>query len=191
MTKSELRQQLRQRRDEFVGAMNPAIAEITFRRTPSALAAWIDEAACIAAYVPIGSEADPTTFLAHAHNQGRATALPYVENRVVPIRFLRWAPGEPLVDGPFGLRQPDRAIAEEISPDLILTPLVAFDRRLHRLGQGAGHYDRAFARWPEARRAGIAWSVQEVDFVPDDQWDVPMDAVLTEREWIERPRDDD
>jgi 5-formyltetrahydrofolate cyclo-ligase len=71
-----------------------------------------------------------------------------------------------------------------VAPDLILTPLVAFDRSLARLGQGAGHYDRAFARYPLARRIGVAFSVQEVERLPTDAWDVPLHAIVTEREWI-------
>ena len=85
--------------------------------------------------------------------------------------------------GAFGLLQP-RSDAEEVSPDLILAPLVGFDRALRRIGQGAGFYDRAFARLPDARRIGLAWSVQEVDALPTDPWDVPLHAVATEREWI-------
>lgn len=189
MIKSELRAALRRQRDSFVAGLDPAVAAIVFRAPPGPLRAWIDQAQVIAGYVPIGSEADPAAILDHAAAQGRVTALPFVESRTVPIRFLRWTPGDSLVDGPFGLRQPERA-APEVEPDLILTPLVGFDRRLHRIGQGAAHYDRAFARWPDARRVGVAWSAQEVDFVPDDPWDVPLDAVLTEREWIVRDRED-
>jgi 5-formyltetrahydrofolate cyclo-ligase len=190
MSKSDLRREIRERRDDFAATLDPAVAAIAFRIAPTPLKQWIDDARCVAGYISIQSEADPAAFIAHAAEAGRVTALPYVESRVVPIRFLRWTPGDPLVAGPFGLMQPDRATADEVEPDLILTPLVGFDRRLHRLGQGAGHYDRAFARWPDARRVGIAWSVQETDFVPDDQWDVPLNAVLTEREWIERAEDD-
>jgi 5-formyltetrahydrofolate cyclo-ligase len=100
------------------------------------------------------------------------------------MRFLAWSPGEPLLPGRHGIEQPDLAAAPEVAPDLFLAPLLGFDRRLHRLGQGAGYYDRAFARYPDAIRVGIAWHVQECDFVPDDPWDVPLHAVLTEREWI-------
>ena len=79
----------------------------------------------------------------------------------------------------FNLRQPDPA-SPEVAPDVILTPLVGFDRRLNRLGQGAGHYDRAFARYEHAWRVGIAWSVQEVPAIPADIWDVPLHAIITE-----------
>jgi 5-formyltetrahydrofolate cyclo-ligase len=148
------------------------------------LQALFGSARVVAGYVAMDSEADPLALLRQAHEAGLTLALPYVERRSMPMRFLQWAPGQPLVAGPFGLSQPDRTSAAEVAPDLFLAPLLGFDRRLHRLGQGAGFYDRAFARYPDAVRVGIGWSVQEVDTVPDDPWDVPLHAVLTEREWI-------
>lgn len=189
-TKSELRREVRARRDGAVAALDAQGAALAFRVAPGPLRALIEAATCVAAYIPVGSEADPSALLALAADSGKATALPYVEGLAVPMRFLAWAPGDPLLPGPVGLSQPDLAAAAEVAPDLILAPLVAFDRRLHRLGQGAGYYDRAFARYPDALRVGIAWSAQEVDFVPDDPWDEPLDAVLTEREWIARDRGD-
>lgn len=190
MTKAALRAALRAKRDAFVAEHSGPLA-LAFRVPPAPLRSWIEKASVVSAYRPLASEADPTSLLEHAAAHGCATALPYVDHHpAVPMRFLEWTPGDALIAGPFGLEQPSLDDATEIEPDLILCPLVAFDRRLHRLGQGAGHYDRAFARWPEARRVGIAWSAQEVELVPDDPWDVPLDAVLTEREWIVRDRGD-
>ena len=88
-----------------------------------------------------------------------------------------------LSDGPFGLRQP-AAHHPPLAPHVVLTPLVGFDRRGNRLGQGAGHYDRAFAAFPAARRIGIALDVQETDQLRPDPWDVPLHAIATNREWI-------
>lgn len=182
--KAALRPVVRARRDAQVAGLDAAARALAFRVPPTPLAAWIAAADCVAGYVPIGSEADPGALLRHAAAIGRTIALPALARRGAPLRFLQWQPGAPLVDGPFGTRQPDPATAAEVTPTLILAPLLAFDRRLHRLGQGAGCYDRAFARFPDARRVGIAWSGQEVAAVPDDPWDMPLDAVLTEREWI-------
>lgn len=182
--KPKMRAELRARRDALATALDPAGRALAFRRAPTPLQTLFAASRVVAGYVAVGSEADPAALLAQAHRQGARLALPHVERRSVPMRFLNWSPGEPLVTGPYGLSQPDRARAEELSPDLFLAPLLGFDRRLHRLGQGAGFYDRAFARYPDAIRVGIGWSVQEVDMVPDDPWDVPLHAVLTEREWI-------
>ena len=132
----------------------------------------------VASYMPIGSEADPAMLAAAAAERGCRLALPYVVDRASPIRFIAWHGEEALTDGPFGLRQPESG--EEVAPDVILTPLIGFDARLNRLGQGAAHYDRAFARYPDAWRVGVAWSVQQVPAIPTDIWDVPLQAVITE-----------
>jgi 5-formyltetrahydrofolate cyclo-ligase len=99
------------------------------------------------------------------------------------MRFLAWSPDRPLIPGAYGLHQPEGA-SDEIAPTLIITPLVGFDRHGGRIGQGAGYYDRAFARLPGAVRIGLAWSVQEMPQLPLDPWDVPLHAVATEQEWI-------
>jgi 5-formyltetrahydrofolate cyclo-ligase len=183
--KTKLRAELRARRDALVTGLDAGGRKFAFRRAPTPLQALFACARVVAGYVAVGSEADPLSLLEQAHSAGLRIALPHVERMSVPMRFLEWAPGEPLLSGPYGLRQPDRASAAEVEPDLFLAPLLGFDRRLHRLGQGAGFYDRAFARFPDAVRVGIAWSVQELDAVADDPWDVPLHAVLTEREWIQ------
>ena len=139
--------------------------------------------AVVASYVPIGSEADPSPLERAALAHGCRLALPHVVDRATPLRFLAWHPEAALTPGPYGLRQP-AGHPDALTPDVVLTPLVAFDRRGNRIGQGAGHYDRAFAAFPRARRIGIAWSVQELDAIAADPWDVPLHAIATERDWI-------
>ena len=134
----------------------------------------------VASYIPVGSEADPTPLAAAALAAGATVALPHVETRNGDIRFLEWRDDDPLTTGLFGLRQP-AATARECVPDIVLTPLVAFDDALNRLGQGAGHYDRAFARTPDAWRLGVAWSAQQLLMIAADPWDMPLHAVVTER----------
>ncbi len=137
----------------------------------------------VASYRPLGSEADPAPLADAARAAGCALALPHVTTRAAPLRFLSWDPSQPLERGAFGLLQP-AADALEVSPDIILTPLVGFDDAGNRLGQGAGHYDRAFAAHPEAWRVGIAWSAQRVAALPADPWDMPLHAIATESDWI-------
>lgn len=134
----------------------------------------------VASYAPIGSEADPAAFEAAALRAGASLAWPVVIDRESPINFHVPINGAMTV-GPFGLRQPTSE-SPAVAPDIILTPLLGFDSRCNRLGQGAGHYDRAFAAWPEALRIGIAWSVQQVAELPCDPWDIPLDAIVTETE---------
>lgn len=119
---------------------------------------------------------------------GLQICLPHVTSKISPMQFLEWglddnADEESLIDGPMGLKQPH--IGNAIcSPDVIFAPLLAFDRSLTRLGQGAGHYDRALSLLDNSIVIGLAWSAQEADELPSDPWDQKMDAILTEREWI-------
>jgi 5-formyltetrahydrofolate cyclo-ligase len=182
-TKSELRAQYRQARADFVDALTDAERAIAFSAAPAPLKAHFQRGRTIAAYVPVGSEADPRSLLQQAAGAGCETALPHVTSRAAPMQFLRWSMGDALEDGPFGLKQPS-STAEPCRPDVILVPLVAFDSRLMRLGQGAGHYDRALSLLDQAYTVGIAWSVQQAPALPADPWDIPLNAILTEKAWI-------
>jgi 5-formyltetrahydrofolate cyclo-ligase len=183
ISKSELRAQYRQARADFVDALTDAERAIAFSAAPAPLKALFQRGRTVAAYVPVGSEADPHALLQQAAEAGCETALPHVTSRAAPMQFLRWSMGAALEDGPFGLRQPP-ATAEPCRPDVILVPLVAFDSRLMRLGQGAGHYDRALSLLDQAYTVGIAWSVQQAPALPADPWDIPLNAILTEKAWI-------
>jgi 5-formyltetrahydrofolate cyclo-ligase len=181
--KNDLRSIIRARRNAFVEGLSEQDKSLSFSAVPSPLKSLLSSDKSVAAYVPIGSEADPMALLRYAHDAGCKTSLPHVTSKISPMRFLLWQPDEPLEQGPFQLLQPN-AENSEVTPDIILVPLVAFDRTLARLGQGAGHYDRALSILGSAYTIGIAWSVQEVDLVPIDPWDIPLDAILTEKEWI-------
>lgn len=174
--KPALRAQLRARRDAF-GAAGARTLPV-----PPEFTARLTRGLTVASYVPVGSEADPSPLARAAVAAGCQIALPYVTVRAEPMRFLAWDTEAALAAGPFGLSQPDAAAAE-LHPDIILTPLVGFDAAFNRLGQGAGYYDRAFGRFPDAWRVGVALSVQEVESLPVEAWDVPLQALITERGW--------
>lgn len=171
--KPALRARLRTLRDAVAG-----------RPPPVPQPAFLDrlrEGLIVATHLPIRGEVDPAAYGEAARATRCRLALPFTIDRADPLRFLAWT--GPLVVGPYGLTNPP-ADAPELVPDIILTPLVGFDRRGNRLGQGAGHYDRAFAMHPHAWRVGLAWSVQEVDALTPEPWDVPLHAIATEQEWI-------
>lgn len=172
--KPALRAQLRAARDRFAAEASVALV------APDAFVERLTPGMTVATYFPIGSEADPSHLAAAAAELGCRIALPFVVDRSAPIRFLAWDDGDALVPGPYNLLQPDAA-SEEVAPDVILTPLLGFDACFNRLGQGAAHYDRAFARYESAWRVGVAWSVQELAAIPADIWDVPLHAVITEK----------
>lgn len=144
----------------------------------------IGDAHVIAGYIALGDEADPAPLLEALAAEGREIALPIVISRQHLLKFVKWQPGDALVPGQLGVLQPSPD-APELVPELFITPLTGFTRMMGRIGQGAAHYDRAFAAYPKARRIGFAWSVQEVEALPIDPWDLPLHAVATEREWIE------
>ena len=177
--KAALRAQLRRARDAFLASGPPTIA------APDELRARFGHGLTVTSYVPMGSEADPSPLARAATDAGCVLALPHVTVRSEPMRFLAWETEAALVAGPFGLSQP-AADAIELRPDIILTPLIAFDAKLDRLGQGAGYYDRAFERFADAWRIGVAWSIQQVEDLPTEPWDMPLHAVVTEQGWISR-----
>jgi 5-formyltetrahydrofolate cyclo-ligase len=172
--KSALRQRLRRDRSDY-----PRSAVYI----PDAFRERLAAGLIVASYIPIGSEADPSPLARAASDAGCIIALPHVIDRLSAMRFLAWQGDSALVAGPFGLSQP-APDAPECQPDIILTPLVGFDRTGARLGQGAGHYDRAFLSCPGAWRIGIAFACQEVASLPTDSWDVPLHAVATDQQWI-------
>lgn len=141
----------------------------------------------LASYMPTGGEADPSLLVAAARSAGYQIALPHVTTRSSPMRFLSWQSDDPLITGTFGLQQP-AVDAPVLIPDVVLTPLLAFDGALNRLGQGAGYYDRAFADLPSVLRIGVAWSIQRVSALRAYPWDMPLHGVITEQGWIDAER---
>ena len=109
------------------------------------------------------------------------------------LRFARWAPGEPLVANRHGIPEPDVDASGLLGPEamtLVLVPLVGFDANGHRLGMGGGWYDRSFAfrNAPDASPppwlVGAGFHLQQVDALAPEPWDVPLDAVCTERDTL-------
>lgn len=183
--KSELRERLRFRRRHAVAGMSPIDAAVAFRALPSPLTERCTPGTLIAGYAAIGDEAPADALLSAARAAGCRTALPWHGDRAGPMQFRLWdGTLDALEPGPFGSLQP-RGDAAAVAPDIALCPLVGFDRRGGRLGQGGGHYDRALADHPALYAVGVAWAVQEVDAVPMAAHDRRLQAILTEQEWIE------
>ncbi|MFM7027447.1 MAG: 5-formyltetrahydrofolate cyclo-ligase [Chakrabartia sp.] len=185
MTKADLRKEARARRRDFVKAKQSA-AFPTKGTGVAALEQLLAPSSCIAGYRAMHSEADPANLLQHLAHLGHKLALPWIGDDGSAMLFRRWGPSDPLELAVDQFEQP-LADAEACAPDIILLPLLGFDRAGNRLGQGAGHYDRALAHLPNALRIGLAWSVQEFAALPADAWDIPLDAILTEAEWIATP----
>jgi 5-formyltetrahydrofolate cyclo-ligase len=136
-------------------------------------------ATMVALYRPVGAEMDVGPLAARLVETGRALCLPVVTAIDVPLSFRAWNPGDPLEPDAGGIPAP-LSSARSAVPDLILTPLLAFDVEGGRLGQGGGYYDRTFAALPDAIRIGVAYAGQAVERVPMQAHDVRLDGVLTE-----------
>lgn len=178
-----LRRVLRARRAAFFASLDASERARALAGIDRNLSPLLARAGPFAGYVAHKGEADILSFLLRAFHFGHAIALPLVAHDSDRMRFTRWQPDMAMQSGLAGIPQPD-AGHPELHPAIVLAPLVGFDRAGRRIGQGGGFYDRWFARHPDALRIGIAWSVQEVADIPVDPWDIPLHAIVTEKEWI-------
>lgn len=166
------------RRDRAAASVDAAPA----RAALAALLAGTEGA--VSFYWPIRSEIDPRPVMEDLARRGRRLCLP-VTRRDAPLRFRAWAPGAEMMRDAFGVSYP--AVPEEVVPEVLVVPLLAFDRRCHRIGYGAGHYDRTLAGLPGALSIGFAYAAQEVEGeIPVEPTDVALDHIVTERETISR-----
>jgi 5-formyltetrahydrofolate cyclo-ligase len=118
---------------------------------------------------------------------GAQLALPCIASRGQPLIMRAWTFGDAMVSSQWGILQP-LPDAIEVAPDIVIVPLVAFDRAGHRIGYGAGYYDitlRALRANKKVIAIGIAFAAQEISQVPATERDERLDLVLTERETID------
>ena len=142
----------------------------------------------LAGYSPIRTEIDPTPAMAEAAAFG-PVGVPVITAEGAPLRFARWRPEMPMISGAFGAAVP--AEPEFFAPEIVIVPLLAFTRAGARLGYGGGFYDRTLEGL-RARRAtlaiGFAFAGQEVDALPLEPTDQPLDLIVTEAGVIEVAR---
>jgi 5-formyltetrahydrofolate cyclo-ligase len=140
--------------------------------------------AAVSAYWPMGDEIDPLPTLRCLHREGHPIGLPVMPGAAQPLQFRAWYPDLDLVDGGFGTRIPPES-APPIVPQILLVPMLAFDRRGYRLGYGGGFYDRTLeklrAQNPLTRAVGIVYAAQEVPEVPIDRYDQRLDMIVSEQ----------
>jgi len=143
--------------------------------------------AIVSGFMPLKSEINPIPLMRRLAGAGAQLALPAVAGRGQPLNMRAFSFGQPLVSGVWGIREPGPD-APEVFPDIVIVPLLAFDRNGHRVGYGAGYYDMTITRL-RARKpivaVGIAFAVQEISRVPAAARDAPLDLVLTEHEVID------
>jgi 5-formyltetrahydrofolate cyclo-ligase len=134
--------------------------------------------AVVSGFWPIDHEIDIRPLLISLHSRGHDIALPVTPRRGKPLTFRLWRPSDELIPERFGTM---RATGPEATPDFLLVPLLAFDPRGHRLGYGAGYYDRTIEALPDAFTLGCAYAIQQVPEVPAGPHDKPLGAVATEQ----------
>ena len=182
--KSNLRRAMSAQRDALPPDVRSAAAEaIAARPFPFAVPAGTT----VSGFMPMQSEINPLPLMKKLAVAGVQLALPVTGLRGQPLVMRAWTWGEPLASGVWGIREP-RPEARPLDPDVLLVPLLAFDRAGARLGYGGGYYDLTLARLRSHKpviAVGFAYAIQEVDHVPTTARDAMLDLVLTEREVID------
>jgi 5-formyltetrahydrofolate cyclo-ligase len=182
--KAELRTTAQTHRDALPADARKAAAEAIAARnfplniTPSTI---------VSGFMPLKSEINPLPLLQKLAEAGARLALPAVAERGSPLIMRAWEFGAPLDRGHWGIREP-KPDAPEVEPDILLVPLLAFDRAGYRLGYGAGYYDMTIHRLRALKpviAVGIAFAAQEVPKIPTTPRDERLDLVLTERDVID------
>ena len=183
----DLRNAMKQKRRSLsaaeVAVASAAIVDKTRRLS------CLQRANAIAIYLPAFGEVDCSGLIDALLARGKRVLAPILrKNRLV---FAPFDYGTEFTANGFGIMEPvyqERALLTARQLDVVITPLVAFDARLNRLGMGGGYYDRTFAFrkrlgvWRRPLLIGVAYSFQRVDKLQANAWDVPLDVVITEKE---------
>ncbi len=183
--KHALRQEMRTKRQDFVNALPDSVRALVFRVPPPPVQHLMKQADCTGIYIAKSYEAPTHHYIQFMHENGLPVAVPYFADNDSQMEFRQHDNEDPLEAGPFHIMQPAGS-ACVVTPDLLIMPLLAYNARMERLGQGGGHYDRYLAQNPDTKTIGLAWSVQEHDNIPVEAHDVALDMVTTQTSIIER-----
>jgi len=143
----------------------------------------------IACYFAVRGEVSCEPIIAEAWRRGRNVFLPVLADRA--LMFARYRHDSPLRENRFGIPEPIYKESELVQPsglDVVICPLIAFDKDCNRLGMGAGYYDRSFRflaharNWKRPRLIGAAYEFQKVPEVKARSWDIPMQNIVTEKQ---------
>lgn len=135
----------------------------------------------VAGYFPIKGEIDVLPLLEVLHDHGHTCALPVIPKEGHVMHFRRWHPGMRLALDKFGIGEPPIS-AHEVVPDVMLVPLLAFDKSNHRIGYGGGYYDATIAHFrqqnPVLHTIGCAYQWQKLAALPVTEHDTPLDKII-------------
>ena len=186
----ELRQALAERRQALSPPQRMTAAQ-GLRRSLEQLPEYHTDAR-VAGYWAVGGELPLNLAIPPLAERGQQFLLPVI-GASGELRFTPWQAGDTVEPNRYGIPEPvsPREWFAPFQLDLVLVPLLAFDRRGRRLGYGGGYYDRSFAflkdqvRPTEPLLVGIAYDFQELEAIQPEPWDVPLDYVATDRELID------
>lgn len=133
-----------------------------------------------AGYMPMRSEIDPLAAMAEAAAHG-PVGVPVIIDKGQPLKFRTWTPECALIAGQFGALIPEEG--EWMIPEILIVPLVAFDRKGGRLGYGGGFYDRTLEQLrckKPTLAIGFAYDAQEAPTLPIEPTDQPLDLIVTQ-----------
>lgn len=136
----------------------------------------------LSGYMPMRTEINCVPAMAAHVGRGGRVGVPVILGAGQPLKFREWTPSTPMIEGEFGALIPESG--DWLVPEVLVVPLLAFDRRGYRLGYGGGFYDRTLellrAMGP-VKAIGFAFAAQEIDRVPTEATDQPLDLIVTER----------
>lgn len=181
-------------------AARARLTPVTRMQAAQELASHLDSlpefhnAAKIGIYWAVGGELPLLHVVNRLIDRGQDIFLPVIQSNGT-LQFAAWRPGIEMQINRFGIPEPqtlnETSLQNATDLDLVLLPLLAFDRKGNRLGSGAGYYDKSFAfinspsySSPKPLLLGVGYALQEVEFLSSAAWDVAVDAIVTEREVI-------
>ena len=135
----------------------------------------------IGGYFPINYEVDDLDILKEFDKKKYQISLPVIKKKF-EMDFYKWSFNEPLKINMYGIPEPEKI--KLVYPDVILVPLVAFDKKLNRLGYGGGYYDRLIKKLSEKKnilKIGLALSTQKINNVPINEYDKKLDYIITDK----------
>ena len=140
-------------------------------------------------YSPINNEISPNEFINYLEKKNVILSLPAIDTKTETMFFKEWKPGDELIKGPFGNLEPLRN-KKSILPQILVVPMLSFDKELYRLGYGGGYYDKSINFLKNYFKKqekffitiGLAYSIQEEKKIPRENHDMRLDFIITEKE---------
>ncbi|MDR0806812.1 MAG: 5-formyltetrahydrofolate cyclo-ligase [Enterobacteriaceae bacterium] len=179
----QLRKKIRQLRNSLTPQQQKSAAEQLCQRLCQH--AKIQAAQNISLFLSFDGEINTRPLIETLWQQNKSVYLPVIHPfSTGNLLFLRYTPTTPMVTNRFGIQEPQlnvQTVLPVAELDVIITPLVAFDKSGNRLGMGGGYYDRALKNWQKNQTypIGIAHDCQLVDRLPAEDWDIPLPEIIT------------